>query len=381
MPDLNLNEEGAMDEQTPSEQPSEPDVTLPQHAAGGQATRMVIILVVVAVLAGTAYMLNKLGIIKLWGTKAPTVAQVGEPEPAKEQPAETPTQQPVQAPVQQPEPTTQTPAHQSEKQPSEKEKAPPAASMPEQEHTVAKQETMPEVQEQASPPLETKPVETPPIETKPPGAKKAEEPPRMLFKLKDPIVFSPKSRTEKSTAQREQTASETAKEAKKEVATEKPKEPAPALRITVPQQHQRVDPQQQAVSHQKTVPVQQSPAATQRVETKHETSAQSLQPKQEAKPKVEAPKPKVSAKQDMKGMFTIQVYALRERENAEAVAKRLSDVGYPAFVEPIEAKGMVWYTVRIGRYPSATEARKAVENFAQEIKEHHFIDKVRTKEN
>jgi len=50
-------------------------------------------------------------------------------------------------------------------------------------------------------------------------------------------------------------------------------------------------------------------------------------------------------------------------------------------VEAVEAKGTMWHTVRVGRYPSASEAKKAVESFAQEIKMHHFIDKVRMKEN
>ncbi len=83
----------------------------------------------------------------------------------------------------------------------------------------------------------------------------------------------------------------------------------------------------------------------------------------------------------MKGTYTIQVFALREKGNADGVVQRLADAGYPAFVEPVEARGMTWYTVRIGKYPSVSDAKKAVEGFAKELKVHHVIDKVRMKGN
>jgi len=97
------------------------------------------------------------------------------------------------------------------------------------------------------------------------------------------------------------------------------------------------------------------------------------------KPEVsKTPAPKVA---EMKGTYTVQVYALKDKGNADAVVQRLTEAGYPAFVEPITGKDMTWYTVRIGKYSSAAEAKKAVETFAQEIKTNHFIDKVRMKEN
>ena len=63
---------------------------------------------------------------------------------------------------------------------------------------------------------------------------------------------------------------------------------------------------------------------------------------------------------EMKGEFTVQVIAYREKRKAEETTKNLEFSGYPSFVEKIPMKGGDWYTVRIGRYPSRDEAKKAV---------------------
>ncbi len=358
MPDLNLNEEGAMEEQTPSEQPSEPALGRPRHVAGGQAARLVIIVIALGVLVGTVYLLNELGIVKLWGTKAPVVARVEEPAPSAEQilPQQQPEQQPpVQQPAQEPvkvEPKNEEPKKEEPK-PSiaqQHAKQEPRAALPSPAQERTQQEAKPQ------------PVES----------KKAEEPPRMLFRLKDPIVFSPKPRSQPTLAMQAAPPAvnkELPATSKEEA---RPKEPAPTLKMSVP-------------SQPKAEPKKETPAqpAQQAAEPKKETIAQAAAPKKDtpAKPQEESAKPSAPKPETKKGTYTVQVYAFREKGNAESVLKRLTDSGYPAFIEPIEAKGMTWYTVRIGRYASASEAKKAVEGFAQEIKEHHFIDKVRTKEN
>lgn len=388
MPDLNLNEEGAMEEQTPSEQPSEPELRRPRHAAGGQAVRLVIIFVVLGVLAGAAYMLNELGVVKLWGSKEPVVARVEEPTP--QAPAEqAPAQQPVKEPAKA-EPKKEEP----KKEPTKREEPKPAvAQQPAKQEAkpaappVAKQEAKPQAPVQEQP----KPVATPPMEQKRVAeTKKADEPPKMLFRLKEPIVFSPKPRPQPTLAMQATTPAMKEEPLSKPKEEPRPKEPAPTLKMSVPQQPKAEpkketpsQPVQQAAAPKKETSPQQQPAAPKPAEPKKETVAQATPPKQEAphKPKEEAPKAAAPKTETMKGTYTVQVYAFREKANADAVVKRLTDNGYPAFIEPIEAKGMTWYTVRIGRYPSASEAKKAVENFAQEIKEHHFIDKVRTKEN
>ncbi|MBI2619621.1 MAG: SPOR domain-containing protein [Ignavibacteriales bacterium] len=81
---------------------------------------------------------------------------------------------------------------------------------------------------------------------------------------------------------------------------------------------------------------------------------------------------------DMRGTYTIQVSAWRDQSTADRYVKRLEDAGYPAFVEKRKLKDGEWYTVRIGRYASMKEAKKAVDTFAYEIKTHYWIDKIRS---
>ena len=80
---------------------------------------------------------------------------------------------------------------------------------------------------------------------------------------------------------------------------------------------------------------------------------------------------------EMKGSYTIQVSAWRDQATADTYVKRLEDAGYPAYVHKRALKDGAWYTVRIGRYPSRKDARKAIETFALEIKSHYWIDRVR----
>lgn len=96
-----------------------------------------------------------------------------------------------------------------------------------------------------------------------------------------------------------------------------------------------------------------------------------------AKPSLEsAPMKKLA---EMQGNFTIQVSAFREKKQADEIVGRLEDAGYPAFVETIPMKGVNWYTVRIGHYPSRDDAKKAVADFALELRSNYWIDRVRSK--
>jgi cell division protein FtsN len=81
----------------------------------------------------------------------------------------------------------------------------------------------------------------------------------------------------------------------------------------------------------------------------------------------------------MKGEFTVQVIAYREKSKAEETAKNLEFSGYPSFVEKIPMKGSDWYTVRIGHYATRDEAAKAVQSFGEQLQAHYVIDKVRSK--
>jgi cell division septation protein DedD len=94
----------------------------------------------------------------------------------------------------------------------------------------------------------------------------------------------------------------------------------------------------------------------------------------------EMPAPAPSGKlQEMKGEYTIQVSAWRDKEMAQEIVKRLEDAGYPAFQEERAYKDGTWYTVRVGRYASRKEAQMAVQSFAEELKSSYWIDKAKAK--
>jgi septal ring-binding cell division protein DamX len=113
-------------------------------------------------------------------------------------------------------------------------------------------------------------------------------------------------------------------------------------------------------------------------ETAKKTDAK-VEPKAEGseKPTMEtAPMKKLA---EMQGNFTVQVSAFREKKQADEIVGRLEDAGYPAFVETIPMKDVNWYTVRIGHYASRGDAKKAVADFALELRSNYWIDKVRSK--
>jgi flagellar basal body-associated protein FliL len=83
--------------------------------------------------------------------------------------------------------------------------------------------------------------------------------------------------------------------------------------------------------------------------------------------------------QEMKGEYTVQVSAWRDKEIAGEIVRRLSDAGYPAFVEERAFNGGAWYTVRVGRYASRKDAQQAVQNFAEELRSNYWIDRARAK--
>lgn len=97
-------------------------------------------------------------------------------------------------------------------------------------------------------------------------------------------------------------------------------------------------------------------------------------------PSMEMPAPAQSGKlQEMKGEYTIQVSAWRDKEMAQELAKRLEDAGYPAYVEDRQYKDGAWFTVRVGKYPSRKDAEQAVQSFAEEIRSSYWIDRAKAK--
>ncbi len=118
------------------------------------------------------------------------------------------------------------------------------------------------------------------------------------------------------------------------------------------------------VSLLETTPVEETKSATQ-------PDMKTEQPKEMAA----MTSPKLT---DMSGKYTIQVFALHDKKNAEEIVSRLNDGGYPAYLDEAQMKDAMWYTVRIGKYTSRTDAKKAVETFALELRSSYFIDRVRS---
>jgi cell division septation protein DedD len=104
------------------------------------------------------------------------------------------------------------------------------------------------------------------------------------------------------------------------------------------------------------------------------------EPPKETKMQEEVAEPEPASKlSEMKGEFTVQVIAYREKSKAAETSKNLEYAGYPSFVEKVPMKGGDWYTVRIGKYPTREDAQKAVKNFAAQLQTHYVIDKIRNK--
>ena len=68
-----------------------------------------------------------------------------------------------------------------------------------------------------------------------------------------------------------------------------------------------------------------------------------------------APKDPVSAAPSGPG-FVVQVAAVRQRTEADAIRGRLARKGYPAFIATAGTPGAPTYRVRVGKYPSRREA-------------------------
>lgn len=105
MPKLNLKEEGMEETQSPESQfsdPSGPRLRESTERSGGPSP-IVQILIAILLLGGITFALNYFGVIHLWGSKTPKVAESTLPEPEYVPPPAT------QAPATTPETTTPTP--------------------------------------------------------------------------------------------------------------------------------------------------------------------------------------------------------------------------------------------------------------------------------
>jgi septal ring-binding cell division protein DamX len=164
------------------------------------------------------------------------------------------------------------------------------------------------------------------------------------------------------------------------------KKPAPAV-VQLPEQRPTEQTTAQATEQNQTQmietpPVDEKSKAPAKTAAKKGDQKSSAKPTSKAAPKPEVkemPAPAATNVGDMKGEYTVQVSAWRDKGIADEMVKRLGEAGYPAFVEDRAYKGGTWYTVRIGRYASRKEAASAIQNFAEELKTNYWIDKVKSR--
>jgi flagellar basal body-associated protein FliL len=161
------------------------------------------------------------------------------------------------------------------------------------------------------------------------------------------------------------------------------KKPAPAV-VQLPEQQPAEQTTAQATETNQTEMIETPPVdekakapASKKGEEKATTKSAS---KPASKPAAkEMPATAAATVGDMKGEYTVQVSAWRDKGIAEEMVKRLGEAGYPAFVEDRAYKGGTWFTVRVGRYASRKEAESAIQNFGEELKSNYWIDRVKAK--
>jgi len=82
-------------------------------------------------------------------------------------------------------------------------------------------------------------------------------------------------------------------------------------------------------------------------------------------PRPAPPEPAAAAPAD--DGWVLQITALRDRDAAEALVKRLTDKGYPAFlVDPVPGEPAALHRVRIGRYADRAEAERIARQLERE---------------
>jgi cell division septation protein DedD len=98
MPDLNLIDEGGFDEApAPAAPPAKKKNS--KSGRGGGITKVLIVLFVLILIGGGLWYLNKQGIVKLWGKKKASIAQIQD-EPFQQEPVDKQAEEKAQEPQQ-----------------------------------------------------------------------------------------------------------------------------------------------------------------------------------------------------------------------------------------------------------------------------------------
>ena len=65
-------------------------------------------------------------------------------------------------------------------------------------------------------------------------------------------------------------------------------------------------------------------------------------------------------------IFTIKAGSYTDSEYAESESKRLNEMGFKSYVEPVFWKGKPWYVLKVGEFSSREEAKKMQKKLREE---------------
>ncbi|HXK31104.1 MAG TPA: SPOR domain-containing protein, partial [Candidatus Binatia bacterium] len=118
-----------------------------------------------------------------------------------------------------------------------------------------------------------------------------------------------------------------------------------------------------------TKPTEAEPSAEQKPKESKPAEKTAKPESKESKPQTKeappAPKPAppvetAESKESGRG-WTVQVNAFPDEKSAKTWVDRLKNKGYKAYVAEANAKGKIWYRVRVGQYNTREEAKKVEE--------------------
>ena len=100
-----------------------------------------------------------------------------------------------------------------------------------------------------------------------------------------------------------------------------------------------------------------------------------LQGEERIDQKIEALRVELQTKPN-KTLYTLQIASLEDKQKADDLMKRLTDLDYPVYLYQVRVNGKRWYRVRCGKFREKEEARSFARKLAKEIKMEGFVSTV-----
>ncbi len=77
-----------------------------------------------------------------------------------------------------------------------------------------------------------------------------------------------------------------------------------------------------------------------------------------------------------KTLYTLQIASLEDKQKAEDLMRRLTDLDYPVYLYQASVNGKRWYRIRCGKFREKEEARSFARKLAKEINMEGFVSTV-----